>query len=68
MPLPSVTGGAVTSSAETGDMDRGSGNTWNFAPPQYQVKAIQQQQAATQWQSVAFIGGAVALAWLVLRK
>lgn len=52
----------------TGDQERSSGNTWNFAPPQYQVQANQQQMAGQQWSSVALVGGVLVVAWLFTRK
>jgi len=69
VPIPNLNFNTATDSeANAGGFGNERSHTWNFAPPQYQVKAMQQQQAATQWQSVAFLGAAVGLAWLVLRK
>lgn len=70
VPMPenlAISGGDAGPSA-TGDQSAGRYNTWNFAPPDYQVKAQQNQIFGMQLQTVAFVAGAVGLAWLVLRK
>jgi hypothetical protein len=54
--------------ATLGDNSRGGSNTWNFAPPQYQARARQQQAVGQQYTTVAIIGGVVVMAWLLTRK
>lgn len=52
----------------TGDQDAARGNTWNFAPPSYQVAAQSRQTSGQQWQTVALVGSVIVAAWLFTRK
>ncbi|WP_375170092.1 hypothetical protein [Marinobacter sp.] len=67
--LTSVTGGGGLQGgagiSETGDQSRAGGNTFNFAPPSFQVMAGQQQDT---FKTLALVIGAVGLAWAFSRK
>lgn len=67
--LTSVTGGGGLQGgagiSETGDQSRAGGNTFNFAPPSFQVMG-QQKQDTIKWVALAAAG--LGAAWLFTRK
>ena len=67
--LTSVTGGGGLQGgagiSETGDQSRAGGNTFNFAPPSFQVMA-EQKQDSIKWVALAVAG--LGAAWLFTRK
>ena len=69
IPMPENLNVDMGATSGNGDFWGGSrSNTWNFAPPQYQVMAQNQRASGQNWTNLIMFAGALGAVWLLTKK